>query len=44
MHDFFFRALKVKNKKSIINIIKDIEGKELTNANDMAVAMLSHLS
>ena len=44
LHDFFFRALKIKHKQSIINLIKNNEGKKLTNTNDMAMAMLSHLS
>ena len=43
-HGFFFIALQIKRKQIVINIIKDTEGKETTNANDMAMAMLSHLS
>ena len=44
LHEFFGRALKIKQKKSVITLIRDSKGKETINANDMAKAMSSHLS
>ena len=41
---FFFRALKIKNKQSLIKILKDDLGNEVIGPNVMANIMLTYLS
>ena len=44
MQSFFFRALKIKNKQSLIKLLKDDTGKEIIDPNAMAFTMLTFLS
>ena len=41
---FFFRALKIKKKQSLIKLLKDDQGNELIDPNSMASTMLTFLS
>ena len=42
--NIFYRALRIKNKKNQISMLKDLQGQVLQELDAMAQAMLQHLS
>ena len=44
MQSFFFRPLRIRNKQSLIKLLKDDKGNEIIVPNDMASIMLTFLS